>query len=99
MASLKLQITGMTCDHCARAAEQALNRLPGVRASVRYEAGVAHVEADDAVDIAALLAAVESRGYGARLLDGTDHESAGGVGGALSVAIVGSGSGAFAAAI
>ena len=33
MTTLTLQITGMTCDHCARSAEEALNALAGVRAS------------------------------------------------------------------
>ncbi len=44
MTSITLNITGMTCGHCASAIEQALNTLPGVRATVSYGEGIAAVE-------------------------------------------------------
>ena len=50
-----VQITGMTCDHCARSIEEVLNALPGVKASVSYEAGTAQVEAPSSLTIEALL--------------------------------------------
>jgi len=98
MTTLTLKITGMTCDHCARNAQEALEALDGVKASVSWEEGIAQVETLGAVDTARLLEAVESRGYGARLASEDDSTIAGG-GSGLHVAIVGTGSGAFAAAI
>ncbi len=68
MNRLQLRITGMTCAHCARSAEAALNALPGVRAAVSYEEGLAQVETQGDVDTQRLLDAVASRGYGAELL-------------------------------
>jgi mercuric reductase len=49
------RITGMTCNHCARSLEEVLNALPGVKASVSYEAGTAQVEAPSSLTIEALL--------------------------------------------
>src|SRR2546430_15556411 len=63
-----LRITGMTCDHCARSIEEVLNALPGVKASVSYEAGTAQVEAPSSLTIEALLQAVKAKGLGTRLL-------------------------------
>jgi cation transport ATPase len=34
MSTQRLRITGMTCDHCTRTVEDALNALPGVKARV-----------------------------------------------------------------
>jgi len=99
MNTVTLQITGMTCDHCARSAEAALNALPGVTAEVSYEKASARIETDGSVDSARLRAAVEAQGYGATLIDDTDAAHRQGDGGALHIAIVGTGSGAFAAAI
>lgn len=98
MKTLTLQITSMTCDHCARSAQDALNALPGVRAEVSFAEGRARVETDGKVETARLLDAVASKGYHATLLK--DDEPVTGSGGdGLHVAIVGTGSGAFAAAI
>ena len=97
MNTLTLQITGMTGDHCARSAQAALNALPGVRAVVSFAEGRAHVETDGPVDRVQLLKAVESKGYRATLYD--DKQVTGGNGSGLHVAIIGTGSGAFAAAI
>ncbi|HHO67598.1 MAG TPA: mercury(II) reductase, partial [Gammaproteobacteria bacterium] len=98
MSTLALRITGMTCQHCADSAEAALNALPGVRATVDFAQGVARVEASAGVDTTQLLRAVESRGYGASLEEGGEGKAAADSG-PLEVAIVGTGSGAFAAAI
>ena len=99
MTTLKLQISGMTCDNCAQTAQAALNALPGVNASVSFNAGNAVVESSGAVSQAQLLKAIESKGYGANITndDGTIATRGGGSG--LRIAIVGSGSSAFAAAI
>ncbi|MDE1897504.1 MAG: mercury(II) reductase [Xanthomonadaceae bacterium] len=100
MTSVPLQITGMTCEHCARTIESALQSVPGVRsASVIYPAGVAEVTADASVKVAALLAAVRARGYGAELRDDVARMLRSGGDDTLHVAVIGSGGAAMAAAI
>lgn len=123
MTTTELQISGMTCDRCAKTVESALADVKGVaRSAVSYRDGKATVETGSDVDGAALVKAVRAKGYGAELLDPddtifvkpgesrTEHSLAGvvksfspksGRGGsqALKVVIIGSGSGAFAAAI
>jgi len=61
--SQKLDVTGMTCDHCVRAVRQALAAVPGVSRVVQVdrERGAAIVEGDAAVE--ALIAAVVDEGY------------------------------------
>lgn len=69
MAVFELRVTGMTCDHCVGAVEQALADVTGVeRSVVSYREGKASVEAGDGVDEQALLRAIEAKGYGAQLL-------------------------------
>lgn len=66
MSEIKLNITGMTCEHCVRAATKALQSVPGVTsAEVTLKPGgaVIHGEADPA----ALIAAVKEEGYEAEL--------------------------------
>lgn len=99
MKTINLKVTGMTCDHCAQSARDALNALDGVNASVSYNEGVAKIETQGNVDNSLLIKAVESKGYGVTLLDDKDRVSTGGGGDGLHIVIVGTGSGAFAAAI
>ncbi len=98
MTRFVLRITGMTCDHCARSAEKALNALPGVRASVSYEGALAQVKATTAIRPEQLVQAVASAGYGAEVLEEAPEETAA-TGNKLHIAIIGSGSAAFAAAL
>ncbi len=98
MSTTTLRITGMTCDHCARTVENALNELPDVTARVSFDDGLARVETRGELDSEALVKAVKTKGYGASRVDGDDAGRRGG-GGGLSVAIVGSGSASFACAI
>lgn len=98
MNTVKVQITGMTCDHCAQSAQDALNALDGVTASVSYEQGLASIETQGTVDTSQLLKAIESKGYAA-ILENNDNVVTTGGGSGLHIAIVGTGSGAFAAAI
>ena len=68
VASIHLSITGMTCEHCRKRVEDALNGvkgvigafvdLPGASADVDFESG--------SVTSEALIEAVESAGYQAR---------------------------------
>jgi len=99
MSKTVLHVTGMTCDHCARSVEQALNALPGVRARVSYADALAHIDAGTGVNAESLIRAVTAKGYGASLADGTTSAPKTGQGTGLHVAIIGSGSAAFAAAI
>jgi len=113
MSEYRMRVTGMTCEHCARTVEKALSAVPGVTAArVSYAEGIARVGARDGVSDSELIRAVAAKGYGAELFKA---RAAGGpglvaattntpgparkAGGGLRIAIVGSGSGAFAAAI
>lgn len=63
IATIELNVTGMTCDHCVHAVTEALQSVDGVRqASVELATGKAHVEHEGA-SFAALVAAVEEEGY------------------------------------
>ncbi len=98
--AVELAITGMTCDHCARAVEQALAGVDGVqRAQVSYASGTAHVETSGTVAPAALFDAVGARGYGASLRGAGQPATRKGGGSRLHVAVIGGGSAAFAAAL
>jgi copper chaperone len=58
------QVGGMTCMHCARAVDDALGEVPGVeRCKTDHAAGRSVVVAAADVDVAVLVAAVESAGY------------------------------------
>ena len=69
MASLHLNVSGMTCDHCRKRVEDALNGVEGVYGVFVDLAGAsAEVDYDaDSVGTPALIAAVESAGYQAEL--------------------------------
>ena len=99
MSTTTLRITGMTCDHCAQTVEQALNALPGVRAKVSYDDALARVEAEDDASADHLIRAVAAKGYGASRAEDTAAAPKKGQGTGLHIAIIGSGSAAFAAAI
>ena len=72
----ELDISGMTCAACAARIERRLNRTDGVSATVNYATERARVRFDpQMIDIAAVIAAVERTGYGARLSD-NDAEAA-----------------------
>lgn len=60
---LKLNVTGMTCDHCVRAVSEALAEVPGVTRVVEVdrERGEAIVEGGAATE--ALIAAIVEEGY------------------------------------
>jgi mercuric reductase len=97
MDTISLRVTGMTCAHCARSAETALNRLPGIEALVSYENGIADISGATLGDLATLRAAVAGRGYGLEPVG--EVQAPGDAGTRLHVAIIGSGGAAFAAAI
>jgi Cu+-exporting ATPase len=67
---IDLQVEGMTCASCVRRVETALSAVPGVAtASVNLATRQAHVVlATPGADPLALVAAVDKRGYAARVL-------------------------------
>ncbi len=99
MTSVELDIRGMTCTHCAHTARDALNALPGVQAEVSYEEARARIAVQGAVDTQQLIAALAAKGYDASLRPARGSSSSGTGQGGLHIAIVGSGSAAFAAAL
>ncbi|MFE1514299.1 cation transporter, partial [Corynebacterium bovis] len=65
MATIDLDITGMTCASCANRIERKLNKIDGVSASVNYATEKAHVDSGDVpVTAADVIATVEKLGYG-----------------------------------
>ncbi|WP_243228389.1 cation-translocating P-type ATPase [Microbacterium sp. CIAB417] len=67
VASVELEIGGMTCASCAMRIEKKLNRLEGVTATVNYATEKAKVTAPAGFDTALLIAEVEKTGYTAEL--------------------------------
>ena len=65
MARTKLNVTGMTCNHCTHSVKMALEGVDGVRsARVDLEAGTALIDhEDDQPELAALSSAVAEAGY------------------------------------
>ncbi len=65
-ATVELEISGMTCNHCVARATKALESVPGVESvQVSLEPGGAVVQGSAEVD--ALVAAVKEAGYEAAL--------------------------------
>ena len=61
-ATVELEISGMTCNHCVARATKALEAVPGVESvQVSLEPGGAVVQGSAGVD--ALVAAVKEAGY------------------------------------
>ncbi|HSE82734.1 MAG TPA: cation transporter [Gaiellaceae bacterium] len=68
MATVQLELDGMTCAACAARLEKALNKVDGVEASVNFATERAAVRYDDGrVALDDLVNAVEGAGYGASL--------------------------------
>lgn len=61
---LELNISGMTCGHCAMSVTKELSKLDGAaNVIVNPQAGTASLEVAESVDQAAVAAAVEEAGY------------------------------------
>ena len=59
-----LEVTGMSCDECARHVERALRGVPDVNsADVAYQQGTAHVTATSMLKADTLPGAVAAAGY------------------------------------
>ncbi|RLA33013.1 MAG: mercury(II) reductase [Gammaproteobacteria bacterium] len=98
MTTLRLGISGMTCDHCAITATNALNELNGVSAKVSFKDSAAEIDADANVNVQHLLDALDSKGFTGKLLQRDGKSVAGDDGDGSHIVIIGTGSGAFAAA-
>lgn len=61
---LELNISGMTCGHCAMSVTKELSKLEGAaNVNVNPQAGTASLEVAESVNQAAVAAAVEEAGY------------------------------------
>lgn len=58
-----MQISGMTCAHCAVNVAQMLNQIDGVRAEVDFSSGKAKISYDRKIEDEVLKNAVEKTGY------------------------------------
>ena len=97
--SLELQISGMTCDACARHVRDTLQQAGARAVEVDWRAGRATVEPDGA-STAALAGALDGTNYRVQHIvepAGPDDQNVGDF--EYDLAIIGSGGGAFAAAI
>lgn len=99
MTTTSIPITGMTCDHCAATIEAALKALPDVKVRVSYPDATAYVESSGQTTLLEIVKTIRSVGYDAIAPHHTATLSVKTDGGGLHVAIIGSGSAAFACAI
>lgn len=99
---ITLSISGMTCASCTHHVQEALVAIAGVTsARVSYDEANATIETDIEIHVKTLLDAVEALGYTAKVvaLDNNSRLSKVENTEGLHVAIIGSGSAAFACAI
>ncbi len=65
---MRVEIEGMSCEHCAKVVKEALSRLPGVEAvEVELQAGEARLAGSP--DPEAVRQAVEEAGYRVRRIE------------------------------
>lgn len=70
-AATELLVTGMTCNNCARHVTEAIQSVSGVRGvmvSLEARRATARWEPGQPADVAALLAAVQRAGFGAKVI-------------------------------
>lgn len=65
MTTTTWQVTGMTCEHCARSVTEELLEVPAVRSvDVAVDTGTVTVLSDGPLDREDVVSAVEEAGYG-----------------------------------
>ena len=64
--TVEAEVTGMTCENCARRVENALNGLDGVWAKVRIDSRKAVIRCKELPQEAAIRSVVREVGYGLR---------------------------------
>jgi len=99
-----LNIQGMTCGSCATHIKEKLLAIDGINsADVSFDDKNATIETDNSIETADVIGVIESQGYKAQVKDSAScsvsKEDAANSEKQLHVAIIGSGSGAFACAI
>ena len=67
MHTIKLNITGMKCQHCVQNVTQALSKVGDVTATVSLEQASATIESAQEIDTSNLIKTVEAAGYKATL--------------------------------
>jgi Cu+-exporting ATPase len=73
--TVRLELEGLSCAACAARVEKALNGVDGVEATVNFATEQATARCETGVDVADLVAAVESAGYGAHpAADAHEHD-------------------------
>ena len=98
MVTLRFDIGGMTCDHCAKTLTHALRQLDGISdVSVSFEKKAAIVTTR--LPALAIESAVSQAGFTAVLNDAENAHASNGGNSLIQVVIIGSGSAAFAAAL
>ena len=66
MNTTEYKVTGMTCGHCEMSVREEVGQIAGIEdIQVSAQSGTLVVTATDAVDDAAVLAAVDEAGYSA----------------------------------
>ncbi len=101
----QLKIDGMTCPSCATGIEEELNALKGVKITISYPKGIGQLEVTGKASIESLLGKIKDKGYQVTEIDAeqraTNHSTSVSANNAqqLHVAIIGTGSGAFACAL
>lgn len=60
---IKLKVTGMSCDHCVRAVDQALAAVDGVDSVVEVSLDRGEAIVEGTPDPSALVAAIAEEGY------------------------------------
>jgi mercuric reductase len=105
MWTKQLKIDGMTCPSCAAGIEKKLNALKGVEVKVSHPEGVGVLTVKGKTSLKSLIKQIEDKGYQVSELDKqptvaeNDTPAAANNDQQLHVAIIGTGSGAFACAI
>ncbi len=96
-----LKIEGMTCPSCAAGIEKALNRMKGVQIKVSYADAMGELKVRGKTSLTSLIDAIEGKGYQVSTVDDQEPVATSPTGkeeggDQLHVAIIGSGSAAFA---
>jgi mercuric reductase len=105
MWTKQLKIDGMTCPSCVRGIENKLNALDGVEIKVSYPEGIGLLSVNGDASLKSLIGKIEDKGYQVTEMDKEQASkdnptlSAANNGQQLHVAIIGTGSGAFACAL
>lgn len=67
MNELIIKIEGMSCSHCSKRVEEALNAIEGISATVDLKKKKATIISQKPIDINHIISAVEKEGYSAKL--------------------------------